>query len=148
MLRTQLGCALLLHLRGEPELAALELGAVDQADVARAMDVLAGAMSATWSQLERRAIYPIRLEHVVERLHAVGARDRRVSVDFLHRAVRTNSATRSVVEELICVHGPGSALYGAFDATSAVIRFAGQRWWRRPAAILTDLGLGDHGSYR
>lgn len=148
MLRIQLGRALLQHLRGEPDLAVLEMGAVDQADVARAMDVLAEAMAATWSQLERRAIYPIPLEHVVKRLHAVRARDRGVSVDFLHQAVRANSAGRPSVEELIRVHGPGSALYGAFDATAAVVRFAGQRWWRPPAEILTDLGLGDLGSTR
>lgn len=146
MLRVQLGRALLLQLRSGPELAALELSLVDQADVAEAIGVLADATAETCSHLARRAIYPISLDHVVERLHAVGARERDVSVDFLHRAVLANGGVSLEVEELIHAYGPGNALYGAFDAATAVIRFAGQRWWRPATDILTDLGFGDHDS--
>lgn len=148
MLRTQLRRALLLQLRSEPELAALELGAMGEADVARAIRVLSSATAATWSELERRATYPIPLDHVVGRLHAAGGRDFDVSLDILQRAVLTNASVRLPVKDLIHAHGPGRALYGAFDATAAMIRFAGQRWWRPTADILIDLGFGYQHSNR
>lgn len=147
-LRSQLGRALLLQLHGEPKSAALELGAIDQGTVAQAIDVLTEATAVALSQLNQRAEYPIPIHHVVDRLQAVGAPDLDVSIELLHRAVLANAGAHLPVEELIHTYGPGSALYGAFDATAAVIRFAGQRRWRPTAEILTELGFGEHGSIR
>lgn len=146
--RTKLGQALLLHLRGEAESAALELGALDEADVARAIGVLTEVTATTWSDLEERAMYPISLVHVMTQLDAVGAQDLDVSAALLHHVAGSNAGARFPVEELITAAGPGSALYGAFDATVAMIRFAGRRWWRPTEDILTDLDLGDHDSTR
>lgn len=140
-LRTLLGRALLLNLSAEPGPAALELSALDQADVAAAIDVLTEATAVTLAQLERRATFPIPLGYVVERLDASEATDREVSMAFVHLATFANAGVDMDVDELLHAYGPGGALYGAFDATSAVIRFAARRWWRPAADILSDLGL-------
>lgn len=140
-LRTLLGRALLLNLSAGPGPAALELSALDQADVAPAIDVLTEATAGTLSQLERRATFPIPLGYVVDRLDAFEAADREVSMAFVHRATFANAGVDVDVDELLHAYGPGDALYGAFDATSAVIRFAARRWWRPAAVILRDLEL-------
>jgi len=111
--------------------------------VGEMVEVLIAAGAAALERLRNRSRYPVPTDLLVQHLPAhVGTL---TGMDFsqwwgMVQAVAFRaSGLRLPVADVDLAERPHAVAFGAFHATSTIVRFTARRQWRQPAALLGDL---------
>ena len=116
----------------------------DQQVIAEVVEILVAAGAAALERLRNRSRYPVPTELLVQHVPAhVGTLE---GADFaqwwgmVEAVAFRASGLRLPVSELDLAERPHAVAFGAFHATSTIVRFTARRQWRQPAELLGDLG--------
>lgn len=125
---------------GEVEGAISALWRIQRCDgIALGLDALGEVQAAVLARLGRRARYPIRVEHVLDRLDVQCAEDR-VRCELLLRDALRRGGRGTVPRHHRASDLPASEqLYVAFHVTAALARFAAARSWIDVSELLDRL---------
>lgn len=120
------------------------LASIRDADmVAEVVDVLLAAGAASLERLRNRSRYPVPTELLVQHLPAhVGTlqgADFSLWWNMVEAVAFRASGLRLPVPGLGLPDGRFAVAFGAFHATSTIVRFTARRQWRQPAELLGDL---------
>lgn len=115
----------------------------DDAALVEVVDVLVAAGAAALERLRHRSRYPVPTALLVEHLPAhVGTLE---GADFslwwnmVEAAAFRASGLRLPVPDMGPAGRPHAVAFGAFHATSTIVRFTARRQWRKPGELLADL---------
>lgn len=115
----------------------------DPALVAEVVEVLVAAGAAALERLRNRSRYPVPAELLVQHLpDHIGTLE---GIDFslwwnmVEAAAFRASGLRLPVPGADLVERPFAAAFGAFHATTTIVRFTARRQWRKPVDLLGDL---------
>lgn len=115
----------------------------DPAMVAEVVDVLVAAGAASLERLRNRSRYPVSTELLVQHLptHVGTLQEVDFSVwwNMVEAVAFRASGLRLPVAGLGLVDRRFAVAFGAFHATSTIVRFTARRQWRQPADLLGDL---------
>lgn len=111
--------------------------------LAEVVEVLVAAGAASLERLRNRSRYPVPTELLVQHLSPhVGTLE---GIDFslwwnmVEAAAFRASGLRLPVPDTGVPARPHALAFGAFHATSTIVRFTARRQWRKPAELLGDL---------
>lgn len=129
--------ALDLALANDPRRAIAELCSIAPgAATATALQVLTDTCAALLRRLRGRSRYPVPLRYVADRLQVSGDDDVQLCLRFLYDASFRNAGVVIDSSDLFPAESERDRLYGAFEATIALLRFAAARSWTTPQRVL------------
>ncbi|HAS09656.1 MAG TPA: hypothetical protein DCS55_03925 [Acidimicrobiaceae bacterium] len=111
--------------------------------VAEMVEVLIASGAAALERLRNRSRYPVPtdllVQHLPTHVGTLTGRDFSRWWSMVEAIAFRASGLRLPVADMDLAERPHAVAFGAFHATSTIVRFTARRQWRRPADLLGDL---------